>query len=42
MVCCAVLQDDYVPEGEVVLMVENKSPMHDCFQFQRISGGLTR
>jgi hypothetical protein len=31
-----------VPEGEVVLTVENKSPLHDSFQFQRISGGLTR
>lgn len=37
-----LLQEDYMPEGEVVLTVENKSPVHDTFQFQRISGGLTR
>lgn len=36
------MQEDYVPEGEVVLTVENKSPLHDTFQFQRINGGLTR
>jgi hypothetical protein len=48
-VCCTPsinlyvrLQEDYVPEGEVVLTVENKSPLHDTFQFQRITGGLTR
>jgi hypothetical protein len=37
-----VQQEDYLPEGEVVLTVENKLPLHDTFQFQRISGGLTR
>lgn len=31
-----------MPEGEVVLAVENKSPLHETFQFQRVSGGLTR
>lgn len=44
--CCmrmfACVQEDYVPQGEVVLTVDNKSPLHDAFQFQRISGGLTR
>jgi hypothetical protein len=29
-------------QGEVLLSVENKSPIQDTFQFQRISGGLTR
>jgi hypothetical protein len=36
------LQEDFVPAGEVVLTVANRLPLHDCFQFQRISGGLTR
>lgn len=31
-----------MPDGEVVLTVENKSPLHDVFQFQRVNGGLTR
>lgn len=35
-------EEESVPEGEVVLTVENKSPLHDVFQFQRINGGLTR
>lgn len=37
-----VRQDDPVPEGEVLLSVENKSPIQDSFQFQRVTGGLTR
>jgi hypothetical protein len=40
--CRGAVQEDYVPEGEVMLTVENKSPLHDTFQFQRITGGLTR
>ncbi|KAF8056436.1 SMCHD1 [Scenedesmus sp. PABB004] len=32
---------DEVPEGEVLLTAENRSPNHDTFQFQRITGGLT-
>lgn len=39
---CFGLQEDFMPEGEVVLAVENKSPLHETFQFQRVSGGLTR
>jgi hypothetical protein len=39
---CALLQDEPVCEGEVLLSFENKSPIQDTFQFQRISGGLTR
>jgi hypothetical protein len=37
-----LLQDEQVCDGEVVLSFENKSPIQDTFQFQRISGGLTR
>jgi len=39
---CVGLQDDAVPDGEVVLAVANKSPLQDSFKFQRISGGLAR
>lgn len=38
----ALLQDDVVPEGEVLLSHENKSPIQESFQFQRITGGITR
>jgi hypothetical protein len=30
------------PRGELVLSVENKTPIHDVFQFQKVSGGLAR
>ncbi len=31
-----------VPQGELVLAVENKTPIHDVFQFQKVTGGLAR
>eukprot|EP00775_Hariotina_reticulata_P002831 gene2831-3124_t len=34
--------DEPVPEGELLLAVENKTPKQDCFVFQRITGGLNR
>lgn len=40
--CHVLIQDGGVPEGEVVLSHENKSPIQDTFQFQRITGGITR
>lgn len=36
------LQDDGVPDGELLLSHENKSPIGDKYQFQRITGGITR
>jgi hypothetical protein len=42
MSCCVLLQDEPACDGEVVLSFENKSPIQETFQFQRISGGLIR
>jgi hypothetical protein len=39
MLCCC---QEAEPEGEVVLTADNRSPIGEAYQFQRIAGGLAR